>query len=295
MKQPKQRHPRNKTLILFLLVLGCAAMLATGTYAAYTSSASVKRVVAARTHEAADQLRFSSNYLTAYDSDYSGEYAIFPISVNSSRNVTIKITVSNYPNNDPTFVNPSQIHYTMTAAPQGLVGCTVAIDEVSGILPSGIKSDNLHTLTVTGTDDTDFSTGYITVVVRPDAASAAAVKNSVLAARLKIVPTAAGASAWKGEIRLNGNYEDNDAINYHIYGTEECEMILEWNTNLIELGDWSKELLGIEAIESSPLRISVGGPDQPTSYLLQFYRKKPADEAPIDQLGIAFRPATSPP
>ena len=284
MKLPKQ-HLRNRTLLLFLLLLGCVILLTAGTYAAYTSSASVKRVVAARTQEA-NKLCFSSNILTDYPFGYS-DYAIRPISADNSGLVTISITVSNYPKDDPSHVNQSTIGYTVTAEVRDLSGCTAELYVTGGELPGGIKSDNMHTLTITGSKDTDFSTGYVIVEVTPNEDSAAAVDHKKLAARLKIVPTAAGASAWRGDIKLAGEYKDNDAINYHIYGTEQCEMELTWNKKYIELGDWSRELLGVDDT-TYPLVISVGGPGKPTSYLLQFYRVQPAGDESSESL-IQFK------
>lgn len=288
MKQRIQTKPRSKLLFLLLLVLGCAAVLATGTYAAYTSSDSVKRVVAARTQ---NELRFSSNRLDAYPCDFGKEYAVRSITVNSSEDPLIDITVCNYPHNKPTLINPSQINYTMTVSSPGN---SVTLDKSTGVLHAGAKTENEHILTIPKESVAAVSGGYITVVVSPDPDSTAAVDDYILAARLKIVPSTEGSSAWKGEIRLDGEYSENDAINYHIYGTEQCQMKLEWNTELVELGDWSKILLGKSIKDSSPLTISLGGPGKPTSYVLQFYRKVPAKDAPESSLGIALRPITSP-
>lgn len=294
----KQRKPRRKLLILLLLVLGCVAVLATGTYAAYTSSAWVKRVAVAST-QSSEETRFSSNLLDRYPNGTNKEeFAIRPISVSSTGKVVIGITVCNYPHNKPTLVNQSQIGYTIKAmaSPTGLEGCDVTLNSKAptedGIytLKGGIKSENLHTLTVTPGENTDFSAGYIQVVVTPTDPTASEVGNTILAARLKLVPSAAGASTWNGEIKLDGNYANNDAINYHIYGTEQCVMILKWNPTVVELGKWSKELFGVTETENTgSLELSLGGPNQPTSYLLQFYRLKPAGNS-ADELGINFYP-----
>ncbi|MGM9605509.1 MAG: hypothetical protein ACI3XG_10665 [Faecousia sp.] len=286
MKQPKQQKPRNKGLFLFLLALGCAALLATGTYAAYTTSATVKRVVAARTHEANDQLRFSSNYLSKYDlGEY--DYVIRPISVSSSGDViTIGITVCNYPQNDPSSYNDKTITYSMSVTPP--FDTTVNLDYNTGTLPGGQISSNLHQLTISSDDLSSVSSGFITVVVTPDDPSA--VGNNKLAANLKVMPTAAEASPWNYELIFNGPSEENDAINLHIYGTKECDMVLSWGDK-VELGRWSKKLLGVDENATSPLTIHVGGSGQPTSYYLQFYRTQPAEAGETsNSLRISFEP-----
>lgn len=294
MKQPKQRKPRHKLLILLLLVLGCVAVLATGTYAAYTEFASVNFVAVANT-DSSDALRFSSNLLSDY-SDMSEDYITRPVSVNPGQSVEIGITVCNYPHNLPAFVNSSQIAYTIKAEPFELGTSKVSVTSEAlsendiYSLTGGIKSENLHTLTVTLDENADLSAGYIEVVVLPTSETAAAVQNRILAARLKLIPTAAGETPWKGEFILSGNdYKNNDAINYHIYGTEECVMVLEWDPNVVTLGKWSKKLLGVNE-EGNPgsLDLSLGGLNKPTSYLLQFYRLQPAGESK-SELGINFR------
>lgn len=294
MKQPKQRKPRHKLLIILLLVLGCAAVLATGTYAAYTEFASVNFVAVANT-DSSDALRFSSNLLSDY-SDMSEDYITRPVSVNPGQSVKIGITVCNYPHNLPAFVNSSQIAYTIKAEPFELgtskVSVTCEAPSKDGIysLTGGIKSENLHTLTVTLDKNADLSAGYIEVVVLPTSETAAAVQNRILAARLKLIPTAAGETPWKGEFILSGDYKVNDAINYHIYGTEECVMVLEWDPKFVTLGKWSKNLLGVNE-EGNPgsLELSLGGLNKPTSYLLQFYRLQPAGKSE-SELGINFHP-----
>lgn len=287
MKQRIQTKPRSKLLFLLLLVLGCAAVLATGTYAAYTSSDSVKRVVAARTQ---NELRFSSNRLDAYPCEFGNGYAVRSITVPSSKDPVIDITVCNYPHNKPTLINPSQINYTMTvSSPDN----SVTLDKSTGVLHAGTKTENKHILTIPKESVAAVSGGYITVVVSPDSDSTAAVDGYILAARLKIVPSTEGSSAWKGEIRLDGSkYSENDAINYHIHGTEECDMVLSWGEK-VELGKWSKESLYVKSETGHSVTIRVGGPGQPTSYYLQFYRLAPAEaNETADSFEISFTKAS---
>lgn len=290
MKQPKQRKPRRKLLILLLLVLGCVAVLATGTYAAYTSYATVKRVVAARTKETSGGLRFSSNLLDPYNERPTDGYGIRPISVSSSGNVTIGIQICNYPQGDMSAFNDTTITYTMTVAyPEGYSGSNT--ETFSGTLLGGTISSNTHNLVITQDDVSLVSNGTIEVVVRAEPPEA--VNSQHLAARLQLIPTTVTDTSWHWERLENSNYETTDAFNVHLYGTEQCKMQLIWNRDIIELGDWSKQLLGVATDSSSPLTISLGGPDQPTSYVLQFYRVAPPTEnESYDNLGIDLKRIT---
>ena len=87
---------------------------------------------------------------------------------------------------------------------------------------------------------------------------------------------------------FEGASEKNDAINYYIHGTEECDMTLRWGSK-IELGQWSRESLKVTSSGDNYVTIHVGGPGQPTSYYLQFYRKAPATQNETkESLGISF-------
>lgn len=290
MKQAKQRKPRHKLLILLLLVLGIVAVLATGTYAAYTSSAKLMRVAVARMPDGSSGLCFSSNLLDPYSTEPEGGYIIRTIRGGTA----FSFTVCNYPQDDPTRVNSSTIEYSIEVK-NNLSNCTCTLDTDEGTLEKNLRSKNIHTVTVTPGENSDISTGYIQVVVSPKKGSSAAVDNKKLAARFKLIPTTAGESDWKGDIIPNGDYADNDMINYRIYGTKECEMNLVWNNQLVGLSDWSKAMLNVsEGSSVNSLRISLGQPGTPTSYVLQFYRKVPAKDAPESSLGIALRSITSP-
>lgn len=288
----KQHDPRRKLLILSLLVLGIVAVLATGTYAAYTSSAKLKRVAVARMPDGSSGLCFSSNLLDPYSTEPEDEYIIRTIRGGTGP-ISFSFTVCNYPQDDPTRVNSSTIEYSI-AVINSLSNCTYTLNTDTGTLEENLRSKNIHTVTVTPDENSDISTGYIQVVVSPKEGSSAAVDNKKLAARFKLIPTTAGESDWKGDIILNGDYADNDMINYRIYGTKECEMNLVWNNQLVGLSEWSKAMLNVsEGSSDNPLRISLGQPGTPTSYVLQFYRVAPPAEGESSiSLGIYLNPIT---
>ena len=285
MKQAKQRKPRRKLLILLLLVLGFVAVLATGTYAAYTSYATVKRVVAARTREDFDGLRFSSNLLFVYELN-DDNYEERSISDSSSGDVTIGLMVCNYPQSAPASFNDSDIGYTMSITAEGT---SITFEPQKGFLEGGKLSSVSHSITIPAESVSAVSSGYLTVVVTPDEASREATMYKKLAAKLKIVPKEAEPSGWSGALQFEGLSEKNDAINYHIHGTEECDMVLRWDQTKVALGQWSRESLDVRESTDNSVTIHVGDPGQPTSYYLQFYRLAPAEaNETADSLGISF-------
>lgn len=299
MEHPQQK-PRRKILFLLLLVLSCAALLATGTYAAYTSYASVKQVALARTLDTTGGIRFSSLYLYPLDDDVSDtSYLERTIGVtNTSEDLYIDITVCNYPQGSTASFNDKDISYTFDVTFPYASG----IDPINapGSLQGGKPSTFTHTIIVPQNAIDTVSSDYITVVVTPDEASKGAAQGKKLAAKLKIVPMKAAASGWTGQIMLESDKElsEHDAINYYIHGTEECYMILSWGEK-IDLGQWSRKSLDVDEKLSTnnSVTIHVGGSGQPTSYYLQFYRKQPASDGEIEQsLGISFTtaPTTAP-
>lgn len=261
-----QKHPtpRRKYVLLLLLVLCCAAVAATGTYAAYSTSGYAKRVIAAQSVKSNDARRFSSNYLTENGST-SGNRLVSV--TNAGTSVIVGITVCNYPQNDATLFNTDPITYTISFKVYGADGKEIAnsgitlSDTGTAIeLPGGLMSHKLHTLTIPSGMLDIISAGYIEVTATPSAPAGL----PPLSAKLQIVQAAAQQTGWVGEVTSS-----DDAINYQIHGTKQGTLTITWNKDVVSLSKWSAEMLGQPA--TSPLTISVGGADKPTSYLLQFY------------------------
>lgn len=283
MKRPEKL--KNPLFVLLLLLLS-VLLLTVGSYAAYTTSAYVKQVIRARTQDGNENLRFSSNLLYSYDLTVDA-YEERSISVSGSGKVVIGINICNYPQGIPASYNDKNISYAMTVI--GPDGSNITFSPGSGELQGGKPSLVSHTIEIPAESVSAVSGGYLTVVVTPDGASTEATNQKKLAAKLKIVPQEATASGWQGVLQFEGESINNDAINYFISGTRECDMVLSWGTS-IELGRWSKELLGLSDNATSPVTIHVGGPGQPTSYYLQFYRLKPAaSNETAESLGISFK------
>lgn len=261
----KHPNPRRKYVLLLLLVLCCAAVAATGTYAAYSTSGYAKRVIAAQTKATSSARRFSSNYLTENGSTTGNRL----VSVtNAGNSVIVGITVCNYPQNDATLFNTDTITYTISFKVHGADGNEIADSGItlgeSGsaiTLTGGKTSHHLHKLTIPSDMLDQISAGYIEVTATPSAPAGL----PPLSAKLQIVQAAAQQTGWEGSVTGS----DVDALNYQIHGTKQGTLTITWNKDVVSLSKWSAEMLGQSA--TSPLTISVGGADKPTSYLLQFY------------------------
>lgn len=261
----KHPNPQRKYVLLLLLVLCCAAVAATGTYAAYSTSGYAKRVIAAQTKATSSARRFSSNYLTENGSTTGNRL----VSVtNAGTSVIVGITVCNYPQNDATLFNTDTITYTISfkvcdAAGNEIANSGITLGESGSAitLTGGKTSHHLHKLTIPSGMLDIISAGYIEVTATPSAPA----DLPSLSAKLQIVQAAAQQTGWEGSVTGS----DVDALNYQIHGTKQGTLTLKWDESVVSLSKWSAEMLGQSA--TSPLTISVGGADKPTSYLLQFY------------------------
>ena len=299
----------RKRLFISLLLLVCTATLTFAIYAAFTSSSgNFKRVVTARTQDAEENnaLRFSSNYLTPYANGIDvSKIGTYPISVSNDSDVTIGIVVYNCPQNAQSnaWANDKDITYTISlkvldSNMKEISGLSVTIENATGnqTLPGGQKSSKLHRITIPRDQVKEISKGYLQVIVRPDDASLKnATSNNILAANLQIIPASAKETAWNG---VSGDNIDDfsllDAFNYQISGTEQSTLTLTWNKEKVTLSDWSIKTLKPNVTETEMntikeegnMTFSVGGPDQPTSYMLQFYRVGTEEITKFDDLEI---------
>lgn len=262
-----RKHFRHKPVVL-LLALCCLTALVGGTYAAYTypTSGQVKRVVAAQTNTTTEAQRFSSNYLRTGSTN-----GFTPVSVpqGSGGDVSVAITICNYPQFDASLFHPSDISYTISCKVKDAngdpVSSSITLDDtgVTKTLLGGTMSHNLHTLHIPSSQLEALRNGnYIEVTATPTTPG-----FSTLSAKLKIFQTTAQQTGWVGS--LTGG-ETDDALNYQIHGTQTGTLTLSWNSSVVSLSKRSAAALGASDA-ASPLSVSVGGKDKPTSYLLQFY------------------------
>lgn len=262
------RKPSRKPVVL-LLALCCLAALVGGTYAAYTypTSGQVKRVVAAQTNISTEAQRFSSNYLR---NDSTNGFTPVSVPQGSGGDVSVAITICNYPQFDASLFHPSDITYTTSCTMKDAKGDAIADSGITleggstVTLPGGTMSHNLHTLHIPGNELEALRNGnYIEVTATPTTSGL-----SPLSAKLKIFQTTAQQTGWVG--KLTGD-ETDDALNYQIHGTQAGTLTLSWDSSVVSLSRRSAAALGASDTAASSLTVSVGGKDKPTSYLLQFY------------------------
>ena len=265
-----QKHPNLKPLLVLLLVLCCIAVTATGTYAAFSTSGYVKRVIAAQTEEVSNAPRFSSNYLTVGKLNSKGNTLISVTGTGTS--AVVGITVCNYPQDNSALFNTETITYTISFTVYGVDGTEIPNSGVtlseSGTsntitLTGGQMSHILHTLTIPSNVLERISGGYIEVTATPSEPAGL----SPLSAKLQIVQTAAQQVGWTGSVTGS----DVDALNYQIHGTKTGTVTISWEPTVVSLSKWSAEMFTNKTLNDNSLIISVGGEDSPTSYLLQFY------------------------
>ena len=259
------RKPSRKPVVLLLAL----AALVGGTYAAYTypTSGQVKRVVAAQTNISTEAQRFSSNYLR---NDSTNGFTPVSVPQGSGGDVSVAITICNYPQFDASLFHPSDITYTTSCTVKDAKGDAIADSGITleggstVTLPGGTMSHNLHTLHIPGNELEALRNGnYIEVTATPTTSGL-----SPLSAKLKIFQTTAQQTGWVG--KLTGD-ETDDALNYQIHGTQAGTLTLSWDSSVVSLSRRSAAALGASDTAASSLTVSVGGKDKPTSYLLQFY------------------------
>lgn len=270
----------KKLLILILLVLSCLALAVTGSVAAYNKTNFVKRVVT--TKSGSNELRFSSNYLSRMGrNDNNYQEKVIRI---SGADLSVGVTVCNYPQNDVTRFSSADIPFTLKVVLLDSKGVTVTDSKLlfkikvndtpltenfsmSATLPGGKSSMELFTFFCS-------------------AENAPSLKDYCL--RIDAIPTGAGmnklgadlllASGDAMDISWSGSFVDNkdipsidyDAFNYEIHGSAEGTVTLTVNSNL-KISQFSLEELNATQTGNN-ISFQVGGEGKPTSYRLQFYR-----------------------
>ena len=127
MKKKTGKWIRQVRLAGILFVIGVLTLAIYGSFAAYTSFNSVKRVVSTGTQS---DTMFSSNYLSQMNLD-DESYPVKRISLaEKDRSCTFTVKICNYVWGDETLYNPKDITYNLTAQ---------LIAAAGGDLPDGIE------------------------------------------------------------------------------------------------------------------------------------------------------------
>ena len=260
-----------------LLGLGVLTLIIYGSFAAYTSFNSVKRVVSTGTQS---DTMFGSNYLSPLNLSDTN-YPVKRISLSDDMNCTFTVLVGNYVWGDESLYNPKDITYTVTAKLLSMDGGDLSAD-YSSIKMNGRPFDDAGELTrknqklPTGkaaTNEYKFEIPgilkdkvKIQIVAEPDASSKEAVNNQKLAAILSFSGYEA-VKNWTGHFldSKNKNPDQYDAFNYEISGNGSGSVTVVWEDSL-QLSKWTT---GGKQVNNS-YTFTVDG--STTAVQFQFYR-----------------------
>lgn len=233
-----------------LLGLGVLTLIIYGSFAAYTSFNSVKRVVSTGTQS---DTMFGSNYLSPLNLSDTN-YPIKRISLSDDTDCTFTVLVGNYVWGDESLYNPKDITYTVTAKLLSMDGGDLSAD-YSSIKMNGTSFDDAGELTgknqklPTGkaaTNEYKFEIPgilkdkvKIQIVAEPDASSKEAVNNQKLAAILSFSGYEA-VKNWTGHFldSKDKNPDQYDAFNYEISGNGSGSVTVVWEDSL-QLSKWT--------------------------------------------------------
>lgn len=260
-----------------LLGLGVLTLIIHGSFAAYTSFNSVKRVVSTGTQS---DTMFGSNYLSLLNLSDTN-YPVKRISLSDDMDCTFTVLVGNYVWGDESLYNPKDITYTVTAKLLSMDGGDLSAD-YSSIKINGTPFGDAGELT---SKNQKLSTGKaatneykfeipgilkdkvkIQIVAEPDASSKEAVNNQKLAAILSFSGYEA-VKNWTGHFldSKNKNPDQYDAFNYEISGNGSGSVTVVWEDSL-QLSKWTT---GGKQVNNS-YTFTVDG--STTAVQLQFYR-----------------------
>lgn len=260
-----------------LLGLGVLTLIIYGSFAAYTSFNSVKRVVSTGTQS---DTMFGSNYLSLLNLSDTN-YPVKRISLSDDTNCTFTVLVGNYVWGDESLYNPKDITYTVTAKLLSMDGGDLSVDyssiKINGTpfgdageltsknqkLPTGKAATNEYKFEIPGSLKDKVK---IQIVAEPDASSKEAVNNQKLAAILSFSGYEA-VKNWTGHFldSKNKNPDQYDAFNYEISGNGSGSVTVFWEDSL-QLSKWTK---GGKQVNNS-YTFTVDG--STTAVQFQFYR-----------------------
>ena len=261
-----------------LLGLGILTLIIYGSFAAYTSFNSVKRVVSTGTQS---DTMFGSNYLSPQNLSDTN-YPVKRISLSDDTNCTFTVLVGNYVWGDESLYNPKDITYTVTAKLLSMDGGDLPADYSSikmnetpfgdageltkenQKLPTGKAVTNEYKFEMPGSLKDKIK---IQIVAEPDDLSKEAVNNQKLAAILSFSGYEA-VKNWAGHFldsQTNRTPDDYDAFNYEISGNGAGTVTVTWEDSL-QLSKWAT---GGNQM-NSPYTFTVDG--STTAVQFQFYR-----------------------
>lgn len=279
---------KKRNWITLWLLLVCAALLITGTYAAFTTVDYIKRVVSTT---AGERPRFSSNYL--YLVEKTAEAAQYPSrrisAITKKDGCSFTVEIYNYLYGNQAEVNSRDIQYQLEVTLNDsddtvLTNDAITIDgtSLSAYVPEtktmeGGKATP-HSYTFFVPSDAMGQNIIFEIVANPiNNASYIATGEKKLAARIRLADIVQS-DTWTGEFTDSHGTDteqrlpqDYDGFNYEIRGDGVGTVTLTWDTSKLEISPWfSADVNGTP--HNGVLEFPVNS-DTRSGYHLQFYIK----------------------
>lgn len=305
-RETKSTKPRWKRMILAMVCLIGIIAIIGGSYAAYTSQASMRGVARNRDNEV---MRFSSNYLenSLENAVYVTKTVLFSENQkNSTTPLSVDVFVYNYANGNKNLVNQKDITYTMSFT---FTGGTDEVDAYSVIIDDDqnskrIASNKNNSIQCTidnqeliGRDanwhkyTVQFPAAYIDqlqITAKATPTDLSVTNNQILAA--VIMPstgTATNAFSYEGKFIYDTsvtNPQDYDGFNYEVsISSGKANATLTWQSDIVEidkfflvkLGKSDDEIRTILGGENniSTLKFTMDQAAGSGDYLIPFYIK----------------------
>ena len=278
MKKKTEKWTRQVRLAGILFAIGVLTLAIYGSFAAYTSFNSVKRVVSTGTQS---DTMFSSNYLSQMNLD-DQNYPVKRISLaEKDRSCTFIVQVCNYIWGDSKRYNLNDITYNVTAQLYAMDGGKLP-NNITNIKMNDISFDENGTCTLgnqTLNTGSAKKNGYqfvipadlkdkvkIQVVAEPYDESKESVNRQKLAAVFSFADYEA-VKSWTGQFLDSKvkNPDEYDAFNYEISGNGAGTVTVTWSESL-QLSAWATD--GTQ--KSGSYSFEVDGAT--TAVQFQFYR-----------------------
>lgn len=278
MKKKTGKWTRQVRLAGILFVIGVLTLAIYGSFAAYTSFNSVKRVVSTGTQS---DTMFSSNYLSQMNLD-DQNYPVKRISLaEKDRSCTFTVQICNYVWGDSKRYNLNDITYNVTAHLYAMDGGKLP-DNITSIKMNGTPFDGNGTCTL---ENQKLETGSakkkgyqfvipadlkdkvkIQVVADPSEGSKESVNRQKLAAVFSFADYEA-VKSWTGQFLDSKvkNPDEYDAFNYEISGNGAGTVTVTWPESL-QLSKWATD--GTQKSESYSFEVD----GATTAVQFQFYR-----------------------
>lgn len=286
---------KNRRLIIANLCAAIVLALLAGTFAAYTSLSSAKRVVSTMR---AEQL-FSSNILLGYEEGTKPENRTMSFSTDAATN-SFRVNICNYSQGNKTVWASSNITYTMSVKLIDETGTEVTnntvlskyamdgvaftdISPISTTLICDMASEDSYVFTV----PTEYMTQYRIYIT----AKATNISSYVPIGRIISAAEYTSQTQWSGtflDSEMTQEAYDLGAINTLISGQEHANMTIRWNMDHVDIDPWFLVDMGLTHPTADgdgwcEITFEVGGIDgagnlRPTQYNIGFYRTKAVHE-----------------